>query len=116
MRRLPRDPLRMLLAKPFVAAPHDDDVAGLHRHAFTPGHLVQLLRHYRITDRDVALLAPSRDVEQHTARGDAVEQRIDRAPRRAGHAQAVLERAAVVELAIPRHVAERIDVRDPEAV
>src|SRR2546425_1031903 len=116
MRRDAWDPVRMLAAERLVAAAHHDHVAGLDTHAEPRRRLVQLPRRHRIADGDVALVAPGGDVEQHAARQDAVEQRVDRAPGGAGGGEAVGERAAVVELTVPADVAERVDVGDPEPV
>src|SRR5712691_5285525 len=77
---------------------------------------VELARRDRVADRDVALLPPRGHVEEDAARGDAVEERVDRAPGGAGRAQALHEGPPIVELAVERHVAERVDVGDGEAV
>ena len=105
-RRKPSSPLRTTTTSPgstFTPARRSASSSSRGRH--------------RIAHRHVALLAPRRDVEEDAARGDAaLEDRVDRAPERALGGQAVRERPAVVELAVPAHVAERVDVGDPEAV
>src|SRR5438105_3509073 len=116
MRGHPGHPVGIRLPKGLVAVAHDDDVARLDRHARPCGHGVELLGRDRLADGHVALLAAGGDVEEHASGRQAVEVRVDRAPGGPGRRQAVLERAAVVQLAVPGHVAERVNVGDREPV
>ena len=111
-----RHPVGIRLAEGFVAVAHDDHVARLDLHARPRGDRVELFRGDGLTDRHVALRAAGGDVEQHASRRQAVEVGVDRAPGGPGRGQAVLERAAVVELAVPRDVAQGVDVGDREPV
>ena len=116
MRRDARHPVGMRLLERLLPAADHYDIAGLDLHAGARCGSVELARRDRVADRDVALLPPRGHVEEDAARGDAVEERIDRAPGGAGRAQALHERPPIVELAVERHVAERVDVGDGEAV
>ena len=117
VRRDTRTPVRVGGAKRLVAATQHDHVARLDLHPRTAGGGVQLLWRHRVSHRDVALRTSGGDVQEHAARHDAlVEDGVDRAPGGAVDGQAVGERAPVVQLAVPGHVAQRIDVGDPEAV
>ena len=87
----------------------------------TPARLaagvLQLLGRHRMAHGDVAFLASGGDVQQHAAREDTlVEDRINGAPGGAVNGQAVGERTSVVQFSIPAHVAQCVDVGDPEAV
>ena len=117
MRRDARYPVRVGGAERLVAAAHHHHVAGLYLHPGAIRHFVQLLRRDGIADGHVALAAPGRYVKHHAARLDAlVEDRVDGAPGGALRGQAVGERPAVVQLAVPGHVAQRVHVGDPETV
>jgi hypothetical protein len=80
------------------------------------GRRVELAGGDGLADGHVALRPAGGHVEQDAARGDAVEVGVDRAPGGAGRGEAVLERPPVEQLAVPGHVAERVDVSDREAV
>jgi len=110
----PWHPLRVRLTELLVATSHHHRVARLLLHPRAPLRLVQLARGHGMPHRHVALLASRRDVEEDAARGDAaLEDGIDGAPPGALYAQALCERPAVVELAVPSHVAEGVHVGDP---
>ncbi len=116
VRRYARNPVGVGLPEGLVAVAHDHYVARLDLDSRPRGDRIELLRCDRLADGDVALLAAGGDVEEHAAGRQAVKVSVDRAPGRPGRGQAVLESSAVVELAVPRHVAQRVDVRDREAV
>jgi hypothetical protein len=88
-------------AKALVAVAHDHHVARLHLHAGAGGDRVELLGRDGLADRHEAFLATGRDVQQDASRGETVEVRVDRAPGGAGGGEAVLERPAVEQLAVP---------------
>ena len=73
-------------------------------------------RRDRLADRHVALLAPAATSSRTPRVVMPVEVGVDRAPGGAGRGEAILERPAVVELAVPGHVTEGVDVGDGEAV